>query len=92
MVTRECQTDTCSRRKRHRRAMWMIDGVPYCNPCYERFMETAFVEEHRITRLSDNESDFTMSNARPSEVYAHRCRKNHACKAPEPRVASAMQA
>lgn len=36
----------------------MIDGRPYCNPCYDAWIDSHFADEHRIHRLSENEADF----------------------------------
>ena len=57
MITR-CESDTCKRKNRYRRPVWMIDGRPYCNPCYEAWIDGHFVDEHRVHRLSENELDF----------------------------------
>ena len=29
-----------------------------CNSCLEKFLESNYVDEHSIVRLSDNEADF----------------------------------
>lgn len=84
MVMRQCETSSCLLKCRHRRALWLIDHVPYCNACYEAFMETNFVDEHLIRRLSDDEDDF--GGAVP------RAQKNHACKRGGVRVPSSLQA
>jgi hypothetical protein len=81
---RQCETKWCLLKQRHRRALWLIDGVPHCNGCYEAWIEDNFVEEHRIVRLSDNNRDFEWSVARAP-------RKN-ACKERESRLASPLQA
>lgn len=45
-------------RKRSSRPIWKIDGIPTCNPCFERFMESNYLDEHRVIRLSDQQKDF----------------------------------
>jgi hypothetical protein len=64
MVSRTCETTTCLIKRRHRPALWLIDGVPHCNPCFETWMESNYIEEHRVHRLSDREDDF---NGWPSD-------------------------
>ena len=36
----------------------MVDRNLMCNSCLEKFLETHFVDEHRIVRLSENDADF----------------------------------
>lgn len=35
-----------------------MDRIPYCNHCYTEWMQTHFLDEHVIVRLSDNDYDF----------------------------------
>lgn len=73
MGTRQCKRRGC--RSRNKRAVWLIDRVPTCSSCFEKFLETHFVDMHSIHRLSDNERDF------PEKV--------HTCQAKEPHPAIA---
>ena len=56
MAFRLCEDKKC--RSRHPKAVFQVDGRLKCFACYERFMETNFVDEHKIYRLSNKESDF----------------------------------
>lgn len=65
MVKRHtCETTACLIKRRHRPALWLIDRVPHCNPCFEVWMESHYIEDHKVQRLSDKEDDF---NGWPSE-------------------------
>ncbi len=59
VVRRTCETTACLIKRRHRHALWLIDGIPHCNPCFGLWMERNFIEEHRVIRLSDKEDDFS---------------------------------
>lgn len=59
MVRRECESIRCLSKNYHRRAVWMIDRVPHCNPCFQRWLEENFLDEHRVIRLSEREEDFS---------------------------------
>ena len=62
-MKRLCRRRGC--KSRHKDAVWLVDRVPYCNSCYQNFMENHFCDEHLIVRLSDNEYDF------PERDYIH---------------------
>ena len=53
-----CESEHCKRKNRYRRTVWLIDGKPYCNPCFEEWCERHFMDEHRVRRMSENECDF----------------------------------
>ena len=67
----QCESVSCLAKKRKRRPLWLIDNVPHCNPCFESWLETHYLDEHRVRRLSDRDEDF-------SEWSGHRVHaKNH---------------
>ena len=57
MAARRCMNRKCTS-WRNRRAVWLVDRVPMCNSCMQKFLETRFFDEHSIHRLSENEDDF----------------------------------
>ncbi len=67
-MPKQCEDKKC--RSRHPKGVFMVDGHVKCFACYERFMETNYVDEHRIYRLSDDERDFpeTMKQFTAREV------------------------
>ncbi len=47
-------------RSRNNKAVWLVDGKHlYCLSCFETFLATHALEDHRVVRLSDNERDFS---------------------------------
>ena len=57
MADQKCLNRKCANRKR--KAVWMVDRVPMCNVCYNRFMESNNCTSiQSIRRLSDNDADF----------------------------------
>lgn len=62
MALKVCKRRGC--KSRNKRAVWLVDRIPTCHSCYEKFLDTHFVDMHSIHRLSDNERDF------PEKVHA----------------------
>ena len=67
---RRCEDKNC--RSRHPKGVFLVDGHVKCFHCHERFLETHFVEDHRIYRLSDDEEDFCdeMHRSLPARISA----------------------
>jgi hypothetical protein len=63
---RRCENKKC--RSRNNRALWAVDGSARCNHCFEVFMETASLDEHRIIRLTDDPRAFPEADYK----YEHR--------------------
>lgn len=56
MGLRMCKRRGC--KSRNRKAVYLIDRVPYCYSCTEKWLETHFFDEHSVHRISDNDADF----------------------------------
>lgn len=54
----DCGTFSCMRRppSQKRKAVWTIDGKPYCNLCYLNWIETREWKREKIVRLFEEET------------------------------------
>ena len=55
---------------RNRRACWLVNRVPMCAACFEKWMETHGMDGNSIHRLSDVEEDFHRFDRAPQSAHA----------------------
>jgi hypothetical protein len=57
VATRRCLNRKCGS-WRNRRACFLVNRVPMCASCTERFIESNGIDGQSIHRISENEDDF----------------------------------
>lgn len=57
MALRRCRRKGCHS-WRDNTALWLVDRVPMCHPCMEKWLAIHGLDGHIVVRLSEREEDF----------------------------------